>query len=663
VKHLARAALVTLSASAFALTGRPALASTLVELGTDVQLGGISGDTLVGDRTVTLPESAACPATSGGVALTYRHAFSWTHAGGFVDLGTLGGCVSSAVAASPEGIIGLSTKNDASWDTSWHAFVYSTATGMTELPLAYAPDFSDDCYCGRAWPVAIGGDFILGVLNGTNADGTRGTRGIVWMRSGSTFTSAALPTLCGSSSMGCSTFAAALDASADGQVHIAGYSTVSGGAMHAVLWTVAGSMFSITDLEPQGSTATSEATGIRNGQVVGIRSGHAFLWTSTTGFEDIGTLASPYDSASKASGVSNGGIVVGSSFGQGNHAFAWTSASGVVDINPSGYRESRATAISDTGQMIAGSGAWFGDVYDGHSFVLLDDPPAAVAGTNQHALVGQTIRLDGSGSSDDNTPSLALSYSWTLSGPDGSAATLIGANTAFPTFVADVAGDYVATLVVTDSVGLSSAPSTVAIGSEVAPIAFAGPSQVVVVGSQVTVDGSQSIDPDGQPITYAWTLSSPSGSSATLAGAGTAHPTFTADVAGEYKLDLVVYDVYLFPSAVSETLVTAVTGTQYSENQLMAAQGFVAALPATDLTANGTKVALQNFISQALAALQAGQTSLAVTKIEQALSRTDGCELRGRPDGSGPGMDWITTCDAQGPVYAALESSLSAVTH
>ena len=58
------------------------------------------------------------------------------------------------------------------------------------------------------------------------------------------------------------------------------------------------------------------------------------------------------------------------------------------------------------------------------------------------------MQLDGSGSSDPEDNSLA--YSWTLAAPDGSTATLSDATIVNPTFVADVDGEYLATLVVND---------------------------------------------------------------------------------------------------------------------------------------------------------------------------------------------------------------------
>ena len=76
-----------------------------------------------------------------------------------------------------------------------------------------------------------------------------------------------------------------------------------------------------------------------------------------------------------------------------------------------------------------------------------------------------------------------------------------------------------------------------------APIANAGSDQVVQTGSTVNLDGSSSSDPDGDSLSHTWQfVSKPGGSSASLTGASTATPTFTADVDGTYEVELTVSD-------------------------------------------------------------------------------------------------------------------------
>ena len=77
----------------------------------------------------------------------------------------------------------------------------------------------------------------------------------------------------------------------------------------------------------------------------------------------------------------------------------------------------------------------------------------------------------------------------------------------------------------------------------VAPVALAGAGQSVLTGSVVTLDGSASSDVNNDTLTYKWTLVAvPAGSAATLTGATSAKPTFTADLSGTYVASLQVND-------------------------------------------------------------------------------------------------------------------------
>ena len=66
-----------------------------------------------------------------------------------------------------------------------------------------------------------------------------------------------------------------------------------------------------------------------------------------------------------------------------------------------------------------------------------------------------------------------------------------------------------------------------------APVAVAGPDQTVQVGGTALLDGSKSSDPDGDSLTYQWTISTkPAGSNTSLSDAASAQTSLSPDVKG-----------------------------------------------------------------------------------------------------------------------------------
>lgn len=195
----------------------------------------------------------------------------------------------------------------------------------------------------------------------------------------------------------------------------------------------------------------------------------------------------------------------------------------------------------------------------GATFAPLNTPPVANAGPDQTSAVGQTVQLDGSGSSDvDSDP---LTYQWTfLTQPPGSSATLTNAAAVQPSFVLDKPGAYTVQLVVNDGM-VESEPAMVTISTvNSAPVANAGPDQTGVVGQTVQLDGGGSSDVDGDLLTYQWTLTAkPANSNAAFTNAASVNPSLTLDKPGSYTAQLVVNDgaINSAPDAVAVSTVNS----------------------------------------------------------------------------------------------------------
>ena len=161
----------------------------------------------------------------------------------------------------------------------------------------------------------------------------------------------------------------------------------------------------------------------------------------------------------------------------------------------------------------------------------INQPPVADAGAGQTVQEGSPVILNGTASYDPDAQ--PLTYQWTqLSGP---AVTLVGANTSVATFTAPSVGAAGATitfdLTVWDGGLAGSVPVSVAVTNvNHVPVANAGPSQTVNELTPVTLNGSASVDPDLDLLTYAW--NQVSGPLVPLTGVTTVSPTFTAPNVG-----------------------------------------------------------------------------------------------------------------------------------
>src|SRR5262249_15756784 len=86
-------------------------------------------------------------------------------------------------------------------------------------------------------------------------------------------------------------------------------------------------------------------------------------------------------------------------------------------------------------------------------------PPVANAGSNQAVLIGATVQLDGSASSDSNN--LPLTYQWTQTA--GPTVTLSSATAVKPTFAAPSTATTLSFVLVVNNGQTNSSPASVSI--------------------------------------------------------------------------------------------------------------------------------------------------------------------------------------------------------
>jgi hypothetical protein len=162
-------------------------------------------------------------------------------------------------------------------------------------------------------------------------------------------------------------------------------------------------------------------------------------------------------------------------------------------------------------------------------------PPAADAGADKSVQQGQTVMLDGSGSSDSDGRIVA--YHWEQT--DGTAVSLSSATSVQPSFIAPSPGTLKFELTVTDDGGLKDTDQiTVTItDTRYAPVADAGDFQTVTEGETVILDGTGSRDSDGQITSYLWKQIR--GTAVTLSNPAIPSPAFLAPQINEENTTLI----------------------------------------------------------------------------------------------------------------------------
>lgn len=284
-----------------------------------------------------------------------------------------------------------------------------------------------------------------------------------------------------------------------------------------------------------------------------------------------------------------------------------------------------------------------------------NSPPVAVAAEDQAVIMVNTeVQLNGNPSWDPDGD--CITYAWTMiTRPTESEASLSDPASPNPIFVADVRGDYVIELVVSDAWASSEADFVTVSFDNIAPVADAGVNQAVLVGDTVNLDGSASYDANNDPLHYSWGLTTkPADSSAEIFPPDSAQTNFVADTAGTYVASLLVNDGCVDSEASNVTIVATSTHNEVVED-LDEVIDTINGLDPGDFKNRNMQNTLTNEIIAVLEKVDQGLCQQALNKLEHdVLTKTNGCAETGPPDRN----DWITNCPAQGQVYPIIMETI-----
>ena len=281
--------------------------------------------------------------------------------------------------------------------------------------------------------------------------------------------------------------------------------------------------------------------------------------------------------------------------------------------------------------------------------------PVADAGPDQEVqAAGTLVQLDGSASWDYNGD--PLTYSWQLVVPTGSAATLSDPTSSSPAFLADLYGSYEAVLEVNDGLSTSFSDTTVITFENLSPNAEVGGEQAVLQGDTVLLDGTGSSDPNGDTLSYMWSIvSAPPGSTATIVSPSSVTTSLVVNVPGLFVVELLVNDGEL-----SDTENMNIYVTSYVDeliDTLHALLNDINGLPNGHLKNKNMVKTLGNKVNSVISKVAAGDYIDGHDQLTHDIrKKTDGCSSSG--GGSPDNNDWILDCSSQALIEGHIQTAI-----
>lgn len=179
------------------------------------------------------------------------------------------------------------------------------------------------------------------------------------------------------------------------------------------------------------------------------------------------------------------------------------------------------------------------------SVILINTAPVADAGADRSVFTEELVTLNGSLSYDNEDTIQQLKFSWYANNSNPAPVSFDDPSLISPSFTTpDIPGTYSFSLVVTDSLNLSSGPDmvnvTVELRPNVDPVADAGIDLEGISNSTIVLNGTGSEDEDGEIITWIWNCTSHLGID--LVDSNSSTPEFTPNRSGVYEFSLGVID-------------------------------------------------------------------------------------------------------------------------